>query len=232
MQKISDYFPALSFLGDNISVTKKIQLLEELDIEDIEILNACYSFLEKKALNNSKEFDCIDGTIYKILLQSGNPDIVKKLNIHFADGLVDSHSKFYISYLELQDLLLKNNFQEADRLTSQLLCLFVNIKNRSWLYFSDVKRIPQSELKILDNLWKTYSKGKFGFSVQRQIWLGNNQDWNLLWDKIGWRQKEVLCRYPEEFTWDLTAPIGHLPLSNQLRGIQTLKALFNLKVWN
>nr|QUE27995.1 Ycf53 [Sahlingia subintegra] len=219
-------------MGDNITVTKKIQLLEDLDIENVEVLNVFYLFLEQKALKKLKEFDCIDGTIYRLLLKSENPDIAKKLNVNFSDGLVDSHSQFYDSYLELQDLLLNNNFQEADKLTSQLLCLFVDIKNRSWLYFSDVKKIPESELKILDNLWKTYSKGKFGFSVQRQIWLGNNQDWNLLWDKIGWRQKEVLCRYPEEFIWDLTAPIGHLPLSNQLRGIQTLKALFNLTIWN
>lgn len=220
-----------SFLADNITVAKKVQMLEELDFDDVQILNESYLFLEKKVLSNLACADCIDGTIYKLLLNSDNSEIIDRLSLNFSDGLVHPTSQFHASYLELQDLLITNKFQEADKLTSKILCMLANRMDRGWLYFSDVKQISQPQLKILDNLWKIYSKGRFGFSVQRQIWLANGQDWNLLWDKIGWRQNDALCRYPDEFTWDLRAPIGHLPLSNQLRGIQMLKALFNLQVW-
>lgn len=231
MENKLDQSSSLLFLEDDIAVTKKVQLLGELDFQNIQTLNESYLFLEKKFLSGPKTFDCIDGTIYKSLLRSGNIDICNRLHDNFSNGLVDPNSPFHSYYLDLQALLVDNNFQEADKLTSKILCKFVDITNRGWLYFSDVKQIPESELKLLDNLWKTYSQGKFGFSVQRQIWLKNGKDWNSLWDKIGWRENEVLCRYPDGFIWDIRAPIGHLPLSNQLRGIQTLKALFNLTVW-
>nr|QUE29483.1 Ycf53 [Erythrotrichia longistipitata] len=230
MEKTLDY---LSFLADNITNAKKIQMLEQLDFQNIQVLNESYLFLEEKILKDFSSIDCIDGTIYRMLINSDNSDILDRLHTNFSGGLVDpkSQSQFHGVYLELQDLLLNNDFQKADKLTSRILCLLANTVDRNWLYFSDIKQISFAELLILDNLWKTYSNGKFGFSIQRQIWLANDEDWNLLWDKIGWRQGGTLCRYPEDFIWDIEAPIGHLPLSNQLRGVQTLKALFNLPLW-
>ena len=221
----------LSFLGDSITVAKKLQLLEDLDFTDSQVLTEAYLFLEQKFTNDVENIDCIDGTIYKLLLESKNVEIVEKLQHNFSDGLVNSFSRFSNLYLELQSLLISNQFQEADKLTSKILCVLANTTDRNWLYFSDVKQIPEAELMILDNLWKVYSKGKFGFSVQRQIWMANGKDWNSLWKKIGWSQNEMLCRYPEGFIWNLTAPNGHLPLSNQLRGVQTLNAIFNLAIW-
>nr|QUE29500.1 Ycf53 [Erythrotrichia foliiformis] len=222
----------MSFLGDNITVSKKIQLLEDLDFKDQQVLMESYLFLEQRVASNSETIDCIDGTIYKLIFRSGNVEIVEKLTNNFSDGLVDSSSPFRTLYLELQDLLVCDQLQEADKLTSKILCVLADVTERNWLYFSDVNKIPEAELKILDGLWRIYSKGKFGFSVQRQIWLSNGKDWNLLWSKIGWAKNEVLCRYPEGFIWNLTAPNGHLPLSNQLRGVQTLNALFNLAIWS
>lgn len=230
MEKTLDY---LSFLADNITNAKKIQMLEQLDFQNMQVLNESYLFLEEKISKDFSSIDCIDGTIYRMLINSDNLDILDRLHTNFSDGLVDpkSKSQFHGVYLELQDLLLNNDFQKADKLTSRILCLLANTVDRNWLYFSDIKQISFAELLMLDNLWKTYSNGKFGFSIQCQIWLANDEDWNLLWDKIGWRQGGTLCRYPEDFIWDIEAPIGHLPLSNQLRGVQTLKALFNLPLW-
>lgn len=229
MEKTLDY---LSFLADDITNAKKIQMLEQLDFQNIQVLNESYLFLEQKVVRGLGSIDCVDGAIYRMLLNSDNSEILDRLNTNFSDGLVDSKSQLYETYLELQDLLLNNDFQTADKLTSKILCLLANTVDRNWLYFSDVKQIPVSELRLLDNLWNIYSNGRFGFSIQRQIWLVNGEDWNVLWDKIGWRQNDILCRYPEEFIWDVKAPVGHLPLSNQLRGVQTLKALFNLTIWH
>nr|QUE28362.1 Ycf53 [Pseudoerythrocladia kornmannii] len=222
----------MSVLSDNITLSKKLDLIEKVDICNQDQLSSLYSFLESKILKQGFNPDWIDGTIYKLLLNSNNSRILELLEANFEHGLVDSNSTFYFSHIELQKLLLENNFQEADIYTSKLLCNLANINTRKWLYFSDVNKIPQNELVIVDMLWKIFSQGKFGFSVQRQIWLNNDKNWNLLWDKIGWRNQEVLCRYPEEFVWDLTAPIGHLPLSNQLRGVQTLNSLFQLRIWD
>nr|QUE29897.1 Ycf53 [Erythrocladia irregularis] len=221
----------LSSLTDNISLSKKLELIEEVDLNDQDQLSVLYSFLESRILQQKTDPDCIDGTIYKLLVSSNNQSILDWLDSNFKYGFVDRNSKFYTYYFELQHLLIEDNFQQADICTAKLLCTLANLTKRNWLYFSDVRKIPQKDLHILDNLWKIFSKGKFGFSIQRQIWLNGDKDWNLLWDKIGWRQEEVLCRYPEEFIWDLSAPAGHLPLSNQLRGVQTLNSLFGLSIW-
>ena len=100
------------------------------------------------------------------------------------------------------------------------------------MYFSDISKIPVKDILLIDHLWFIYSRGKFGFSAQRKVWLGVNKNWDHLWLKLGWKKGLILCRYPTEFIWSVNAPIGHLPLFNQLRGNQVLNTLFNLDIWN
>nr|QUE28743.1 Ycf53 [Porphyropsis coccinea] len=232
MVATSEDLSVLSSLLDDITLSKKMLIIEKVNLDKQDNLYALYHFFESKLLQNQSLPDCIDGTIYKLLMNSKDIEILNLLKTNFKDGLLNNNSKFFSSYVKLQQLLLDNDFQEADIVTSQLLCLLADLNNRQWLYFSDVGKIPPNELKILDNLWKIFSKGKFGFSVQRQLWLNSDKDWNQLWDKIGWRHQETLSRYPEGFIWDVSAPVGHLPLSNQLRGVQTINSLFQLKIWN
>ena len=141
-----------------------------------------------------------------------------------------------INYQPLQELLITKNFQEADKLTQKYLCELVEKQTqqkKQWLYFTDINFIPVSELFVIDLLWKTYSKGKFGFSVQKSIWMKYNNKWDKLWEKIKWSEitTGTMKRYPQEFIWTIDAPEGHLPLFNQLRGTQTLSYLFKKINW-
>ncbi|PLZ36777.1 hypothetical protein CBP27_11530, partial [Fischerella thermalis WC542] len=56
-------------------------------------------------------------------------------------------------------------------------------------------------------------------------------NWDNLWVKIGWKKGKNWTRYPQEFTWDLSAPRGHLPLSNQLRGVRVIASIFAHPAW-
>jgi hypothetical protein len=38
---------------------------------------------------------------------------------------------------------------------------------REFVYFTDVKRIPNTDLATIERLWNKFSKGKFGFTVQK-----------------------------------------------------------------
>nr|YP_009313009.1 Hypothetical protein ycf53 [Dermonema virens]SCW21263.1 Hypothetical protein ycf53 [Dermonema virens] len=172
----------------------------------------------------------IDGVIFELLLQSTNSDIREKLDCTFKNGIVDLKSDYSIDYLPLQKLLLDKNFQQADILTQSLLCDLSRKSgqhSRAWLYFTDIRSLPVVDLKTIDKLWQIHSRGLFGLSVQKRIWLSTNANWERFWAKIGWKVDNVSCRYPQEFTWNMTAPQGHLPLFNQLRGVQVLAALFN-----
>jgi len=40
-------------------------------------------------------------------------------------------------------------------------------KGRDFVYFTDVKRIPSTDLATIERLWNKFSGGKFGYSVQK-----------------------------------------------------------------
>ncbi|MDX1976749.1 MAG: GUN4 domain-containing protein [Pseudanabaenaceae cyanobacterium bins.68] len=136
-------------------------------------------------------------------------------------------------FAPLQDLLLRQEFEAADRLTSKMLCQLASpdAAARGWIYFSEVAAITSDDLRLIDHLWQIYSESKFGFSLQRRLWLGLGKNWESLWLQIGWKQNGSFTRYPQGFCWNLTAPKGHLPLSNQIRGNKTIEAIFNHPAW-
>lgn len=176
----------------------------------------------------------VEGMIFDLLLNSSNSHITNSLDKFFPSGIIALESACKIDYSQLQELLIQKQFQKADMLTQQKLCEIsrkYNNHERDWLYFTDIKALPAQDLFMIDRLWLVYSYGSFGMSVQRKIWTDHDKNFNKLWDKIGWFVDDIPCRYPHDFVWDISAPKGHLPLFNQLRGYQVLLALFNHPVW-
>ena len=176
----------------------------------------------------------VTGKIYQTLYKTKTPETRQFLETNFPTGVVPLASARNIDYQPLQQLLVQQDFQGADVLTLQKLCELAGeaaIK-RKWLYFTEVDNFSATDLQTIDRLWLIYSEGRFGFSVQRQLWLSLGKDFSQLWYKIGWKNENSWTRYPKEFTWDLTAPKGHLPLSNQLRGVRVIASIFAHPVWS
>lgn len=173
------------------------------------------------------------GRSLQLLHQADTPDIKTFLDAHFAEGLVSLPDACSVDYANIQTALVHSDFELADRLTLQKMCELAgeNAAQRKWLYFTEVNNFPTIDLQTLNVLWLTYSAGKFGFSKQREIWLGIGRDWEKLWPKIGWKDANVWTRYPKGFIWSLEAPAGHLPLTNQLRGVRVMDALMNHPAW-
>jgi hypothetical protein len=174
------------------------------------------------------------GMVYQALYAAKTPKTEDFLTNNFPTGLVPLLSDRVIDYKDLQHLLAEQDFQAADRLTIQKLCQLAGAEatQRKWLYFTEIDNIPIRDLQTINSLWCLHSQGKFGFSIQRELWLGVGKNWENLWHKIGWKQGNNWTRYPQEFTWDLSAPQGHLPLSNQLRGVRVIAALFSHPAWS
>ncbi len=175
----------------------------------------------------------LDGKAYQVLLKSDFPEILQMLQTHFPSGILAIESEAGVDYEPLQKLLALQDFEAADKLTNQKMCAAAGSAavERGWLYFTDIDRIPATDLKSIDNLWLVYSEGKFGYSVQRKIWLGLGKKWEKLWLQIGWKRDGSFTRYPGGFIWDIAAPKGHLPLSNQIRGNKAISAIFAHRVW-
>ena len=146
---------------------------------------------------------------------------------------VPLHSERGIDYAQLQQLLTAQDFQAAERMTLLHLCELAGpaAVQRKWLYFTEVENFTISDLQTINTLWLVHSEGKFGFSVQREIWLSLGKNWEKFWPKIGWKTGNSWTRYPDGFTWSLGAPKGHLPLSNQLRGVRVIAALLSHPAW-
>ncbi|MBW4582470.1 MAG: GUN4 domain-containing protein [Tildeniella nuda ZEHNDER 1965/U140] len=174
------------------------------------------------------------GMAYQTLFSSDSASAQTFLQAHFPQGVVPLKSEAGIDYSSLQRLLAEQKFQVADQLTLQKMCEVVGTAavQRKWLYFTEVAQFPVTDLQTLNALWLTHSEGKFGFSVQREIWLSAGKNWDQLWAKIGWRTGNLWTRYPQGFTWDLSAPKGHLPLSNQLRGVRVIASLLTHPAWS
>ncbi len=176
----------------------------------------------------------IDGKVYQVLAQSNSPLAQEFIQTNFPRGIVPLKSESNIDYTQLQKLLISQDFQAADSLTLRLLCQLAGASaiQRKWLYFTEVDNFGIVDLHTINTLWLVFSEGKFGFSVQREIWLSVGKNWEKLWVQIGWKDGNNFTRYPNEFTWDLSAPIGHLPLSNQLRGVRAISSLLSHPAWS
>lgn len=183
---------------------------------------------------NSPIADLIAGKVYQALFHMASPTCADFLQTRFPQGIVPLRSQQEIDYHPLQILLAKQDFQAADQLTLQKLCELAgeSAVQRKWIYFTEVDQFPAIDLQTINALWLVHSEGKFGFSVQREIWLSLGKNWDKLWPRIGWKDGINWTRYPQGFTWDLSAPKGHLPLSNQLRGVRVMASLMAHPAWN
>lgn len=221
-------------LSDRFSIDKQADLIQGIGCQGFKGLCKLSGLLTDRRLKECQELTYIDGMLMQELFSQSN-QIRNKLYQYFYSNVLELNSIFDYTTLE-KELVLKN-FKKANRLTQMYLCNLANLKlsnneKRNWLYFTDVVSLPSEDLRIINILWKIYSQERFGFSVQRDIWLSNNCNWDRLWVSIGWKKNNVTIRYPHEFTWNISAPLGHLPLFNQLRGVQVLSSLFNHSVWN
>ncbi|CAN7128722.1 unnamed protein product [Brassica rapa subsp. narinosa] len=134
--------------------------------------------------------------------------------------------------------LINQDFRKADEETRRLLIQIAGeaaIK-RGYVFFSEVKSISIEDLQAIDNLWTKHSDGRFGYSVQRKIWLKVKKDFTRFFIKVEWMKlldTEVVQynyrAFPDEFKWELNdeTPLGHLPLTNALRGTQLLKCVLS-----
>ena len=137
-------------------------------------------------------------------------------------------------YTKLETLLKAQNFKEADQETGRLVLALANRQREGWLRLEDAEKFPCKELRTIDNLWLKYSQGKFGISVQQEIYknLGGTKEWDdKVWksfaDRVGWRQSESWLSY-NKFDFSLSAPTGHLPLGIGW-DIGSLKGFFLLR---
>jgi serine/threonine protein kinase len=122
-----------------------------------------------------------------------------------------------VNYSKLQQLLAAGNWKEADEETGKVMCQVAGREKEGWLRREDIDNFPCEDLRTINQLWLHYSNGKFGFSVQKEIYesLGGTREFNTkVWEKfgarVGWRKGGKWLEYTE-LTFNIVAPKAHLP---------------------
>lgn len=136
-----------------------------------------------------------------------------------------------VDYRTLRALLKKKEYKAADAETRRLLIVMSGkaAVKRGWIYFSEVKLIPDDDMNTVNDLWSHFSGGKFGFVQQRKIWKKNRGAFDKFAEETSWFTSKWQNRnWPDEFVYDdVEGVIGHLPLTNCIRGAQVLTELLS-----
>ena len=125
-----------------------------------------------------------------------------------------------IDYSNLENLLKKGKWQQADTESWKIMCISLSKPIGTYLFKSDIENLPNSNLKIIDNLWIKYSKGRFGFSIQKKIYDRVEADYFKFCAAIGWPTYNSLDSANSDYYYSLKAPIGHLPTRIWMGGSQ------------
>jgi len=79
-----------------------------------------------------------------------------------------------------------------------------------WFTSDELLNFPCQDIRTIDQLWVKYSQGKFGFSVQKEIYLS-------VGGKLGSYDSETWLRFMGCVAWDKSIKydswiLGHLPV--------------------
>ncbi|NEP78338.1 MAG: protein kinase [Okeania sp. SIO3B3] len=134
-----------------------------------------------------------------------------------------------VDYTQLRNLLAVGKWQEADEETERCMLKIARREKEGWLREEDIDNFPCKDLRNIDHLWVRYSHGKFGFSVQRQIYqnLGGSREydkkvWEKFGDQVGWRCENKWLKSVYIFGFDYKKKRleemeeGHLPLCDRV----------------
>ena len=146
-----------------------------------------------------------------------------------------------IDYIPLATMLATGDFLAADQFTRDNLIKIAGAeaKGRNFVYWTEVKGIPETDLCTMERLWLEFSAGNFGYSVQKRVWDVEGKNFDKFIRRIGWTTKDSKGNERKlkwfgqnEFIYDVAkAPKGHLPLTSALRGTQLLTKLMEHPVW-
>jgi hypothetical protein len=121
-------------------------------------------------------------------------------------------------FTKLNECLKNRQWQAADEETTRLIIQLGDKDKKGYLNANDCKNFPKEELHTIDKLWLDNSDNKFGFSVQRKIYLEvggrldkyNYESHKKKGKRLGWMKDGAWLEY-SELDFDITAPQGHLP---------------------
>ncbi|MDJ0676328.1 MAG: GUN4 domain-containing protein [Calothrix sp. MO_167.B42] len=114
-------------------------------------------------------------------------------------------------YQQLENYLKNGQWRRANQETYRLMIQTAGKEEGQFLEAEDYETFPCEDLRTINQLWVINSQGKFGFSIQKEIYesLAGTENYSeKVWEKwckcVGWNLNVVI--------FDFDAPKAHLPI--------------------
>lgn len=170
----------------------------------------------QQALENSKAALRLNTEAFQQLVKT-DPDFDQLRKDERFQSLMESSVD--MDYTTLRKYLTEKRWREADQETARLMKKIIQkVTNAMEINQGAINALPCVDLSTIDSLWKKHSDGRFGFSIQREIYQQSYQNIDLFGHKTGWRIKDADGNYSwrsnSSFDYNYaTTPRGHLPSS-------------------
>ena len=187
--------------------------------------------LEKSVGLKLKSEKGVDYTKLRDLLAAGKWKEANQETAHLMFKMTHQ----IIDNTTLSTFLEKEKSREADQETSNQSKTVLD-PNLPFLNVKDIENFPGDDLQTIDQLWLKYSKGKFGFSVQKKIYFNymrgkkeskefDEDKWLKFCSRVGWiKEKEGKYVKDSELIFELDQAFeGHLPMLGGLKSIAMMQ---------
>lgn len=210
-------------------------------------------------LNDSEVFNEIKEESQRYIADAQDEEVVNIISSEIKQASIKYpvtkpvQKKHKNKYSKLRSLLASGNWRAADEETNKNIFSLIGMANGDSLSSSMVLKIPRKELKDIDYLWKKYSKGKFGFSIQKEIFDSSKSNYfttyidepgvlgkmlgqkakpighytskeDDFFNRIGWSK----YGFYDSLNFSRYAPSGHLPsFINNAKSIEVYADFFN-----
>ncbi|NET14123.1 MAG: hypothetical protein F6K08_15410 [Okeania sp. SIO1H6] len=131
---------------------------------------------------------------------------------------------FRENYQGLRDLLASNKWKEANEKTKNIFFNLIknNLQSQEERHTTKIteeqtKMIDILQIQIIDILWDVYSKGRFSFHKQKDIFIAADKNFKTFSERIGWKNRAFFLvdflswKSDDDITFNIEAPEGHLP---------------------
>ena len=129
------------------------------------------------------------------------PPVMEPKPQKLATSTDDLSSEKGVDYTRLRDLLREGKWRDADNETCKVMMRAVGIEPGERFVTNGLQNFPCTDLKTIDGLWTKYSKGHFGFSVQKEVWqkygspTSSSKKWDQLCIEVGWKSAGSYITY-------------------------------------
>ncbi|MEM7554814.1 MAG: AAA-like domain-containing protein [Cyanobacteria bacterium P01_A01_bin.84] len=201
--KIADKESDSQFLQTKIfALSVKGNLLkEQKDTQkEIKAYQEAFNILQSSKITPSKsEVSILDNNTVESLYRR----LIELLpNIKDNDQLNEVINSVIQHFYDKLDYYLKNqNWREADEITSKLMVFIANRDKVDKFYLEGINQFSCSDLKKIDDYWARNSDGRFGFSVQKKIWVKIGNGLDIKYNSWSDRDWENYLRFASYVGW-------------------------------